>query len=220
MDLTNKFYAIGNLSEAYIDLYPSHINVKFALQVKGYVMTFYSRVSKRYNLDMYKTVMQMIDRLYPTSRGYVNLNGEHYFTMEPQKSSTRLFLSGNISQSRDMIFFNFEYCQIDKDYPEDYFSILLEGYPLGDDRILNVISDSPRIFNITSDIVLPSKQNQSVMYSIDYIMNWGIVDGMICTMQEPKPRLFVCTWRQMDKQIEDDQLTNYLLEWRILNNIK
>ena len=220
MDLTNKFYAIGNLSEAYIDLYPSHINVKFALQVKGYVMTFYSRVSKRYNLDMYKTVMQMIDKLYPASRGYVNLNGEHYFTMEPQKSPTRLFLSGNISQSRDMIFFNFEYCQVEQEYPEDYFSILLEGYPLGDDKILNIISDSPRIFNITSDIVLPPKQNQSVMYSIDYIMNWGIVDGMICTMQEPKPRLFVCSWRQMDKQIDDDQLANYLLEWRILNNIK
>ena len=167
-----------------------------------------------------KTVMQTIDKLYPASRGYVNLNGEHYFTMEPQKSPTRLFLSGNISQSRDMIFFNFEYCQVEQEYPEDYFSILLEGYPLGDDRILNIISDSPRIFNITSDIVLPPKQNQSVMYSIDYIMNWGIVDGMICTMQEQKPRLFVCSWRQTDKQIDDDQLANYLLEWRILNNIK
>ena len=146
--------------------------------------------------------------------GWVYVNGEQYYRMDSYTQPSCLFLSGNISSSGDMIFFNFEYCKMLDEQLAPYVSIEIEGQFVDKDRFLNIISDSPRIFNIKR----PKKANEDKIYKawIQYHPSYTIQDDIVYPVEVD--RLTLAKIESTDKQITDEQLQNYLLEWKIINN--
>lgn len=214
MNLLNKFTLIGYLSEIRVDLFRSHIKAKLSIDLQGHNITCYATISRRFNKEWYHEFETMLSRLEPKQDGWVYVNGEQYYRMDSYTQPSCLFLSGNISSSGDMIFFNFEYCKMLDEQLAPYVSIEIEGQFVDKDRFLNIISDSPRIFNIKR----PKKANEDKIYKawIQYHPSYTIQDDIVYPVEVD--RLTLAKIESTDKQITDEQLQNYLLEWKIINN--
>lgn len=214
MNLLNKFTLIGYLSEIRVDLFRSHIKAKLSIDLQGHNITCYATISRRFNKEWYHEFETMLSRLAPKQDGWVYVNGEQYYRMDSYTQPSCLFLSGNISSSGDMIFFNFEYCKMLDEQLAPYVSIEIEGQFADKDRFLNIISDSPRIFNIKR----PKKANEDKIYKawIQYHPSYTIQDDIVYPVEVD--RLTLAKIESTDKQITDEQLQNYLLEWKIINN--
>ena len=95
-------------------------------------------------------------------------------------------------------------------------SIEMEGQFVEKDKFLNIISDSPRIFNIKR----PKKASGDRIYKIwlQYNPSYTVQDDIICPAEIDK--LALDKIEPTDKQITDEQLKDYLLEWKIINDRK
>lgn len=214
MNLLNKFTIIGHLSEIRVDLFRSHIKAKLSIDFQHHNITCYATISRRFNKEWYQEFESLLSRLVPKQDGWVYINGEQYYKIDSCTQPSCLFLSGNISSSIDMIFFNFEYCKILDEQLSPYMSIEIEGQFVDKDKFLNIISDSPRIFNIKR----PKKANEDKIYKawIQYNTSYTIQDDIIYPVEVD--RLVLTKIEPTDKQITDEQLKDYLLEWKIINN--
>ena len=214
MNLLNKFTLIGYLSEIRVDLFRSHIKVKLAIDLHSHIVTCYATISRRFNKEWHHEFEAMLSRLVPKQDGWVYVNGEQYYKMDSGTQPSCLFLSGNISSSGDMIFFNFEYCKILDEQLAPYVLIEIEGQFVDKDKFLNIISDSPRIFNIKC----PSRVIDGKIYKawLQYNSSYRVQDDTIYPVDINK--LTLARIEQTDKQITDEQLQDYLLEWKIINN--
>lgn len=214
MNLLNKFTLIGHLSEIRVDLFRSHIKAKLAIDLHSYIVTCYATISRRFNNEWYQEFESLLSRLEPQRDGWVYVNGEQYYKIGASTQPSCLFLSGNISSSGDMMFLNFEYCQIVDKQPQPSMSIEMEGQFVDKDKFLNIISDSPRIFNIKR----PKQANENKIYKIwiRYNPSYTIQDDIVYPVEVD--RLTLAKIEPTDKQIADEQLQDYLLEWKIINN--
>ena len=214
MNLLNKFTLIGYLSEIRVDLFRSHIKAKLSIDLQGCNITCYATISRRFNKEWHHEFQSLLSRLVPKQDGWVYVNGEQYYKMDSCTQPSCLFLSGNISSSGDMIFFNFEYCKILDEQLAPSISIEIEGQFIGKDRFLNIISDSPRIFNV-------KWPNQAIEDKIckawvRYNPPYKVQDGTIYPVNVD--RLTCVKIAQTNKQISDEQLRDYMLEWKIIND--
>lgn len=214
MNLLNKFTLIGYLSEIRVDLFRSHIKAKLAIDLHSYIVTCYATISKRFNNEWYQEFESLLSRLEPQRDGWAYVNGKQYYKIGASAQPSCLFLSGNISSSGDMMFLNFEYCQIVDKQSRPSMSIEMEGQFVDKDKFLNITSDSPRIFNIKR----PKKANDDKIYKIwiQYNPSYTIQDDIVYPVEVD--RLTLAKIEPTDKQITDEQLKDYLLEWKIINN--
>lgn len=214
MNLLNKFTLIGYLSEIRVDLFRSHIKAKLAIDLHSYIVTCYATISRRFNNEWYQEFEFLLSHLVPKQNGWVYVNGEQYYKIDSCTQPSCLFLSGNISSSSDMIFFNFEYCKILDEKLSPFVSIEIEGQFVDKDKFLNIISDSPRIFNLKR----PNQAIDGKIYKawLRYNPSYKIQDDIIYPVDINK--LTLERIEQTNKQIPDEQLQDYLLEWKIINN--
>ena len=214
MNLLNKFTLIGYLSEIRVDLFRSHIKAKLSIDLQGHSITCYATISRRFNNEWYQEFESLLSRLEPQRDGWAYVNNEQYYKIGASVQPSCLFLSGNISSSIDMIFFNFEYCKILDEQLAPYVSIEIEGQFVDKDRFLNIISDSPRIFNLKC----PSRAIEGKIYKawLRYNPSYRVQDDTIYHVDIKK--LTLARIEQTNKQIPDAQLQDYLLEWKIINN--
>lgn len=214
MNLLNKFTLIGYLSEIRVNLFRSHIKAKLAIDLQGHNITCYATISRRFNNEWYQEFESLLSRLVPTQDGWVYVNDEQYYKIGASAQPSCLFLSGNISSSSDMIFFNFEYCKILDEKLSPYISIEIEGQFVDKDKFLNVISDSPRIFNLKR----PNQAIDGKIYKawLRYNPSYRIQDDTIYPVDINK--LALARIEQTNKQIPDEQLQDYMLEWKIIND--
>ena len=214
MNLLNKFTLIGYLSEIRVDLFRSHIKARLSIDLQGNNITCYATISRRFNNEWYQEFESLLSRLEPKQDGWVYVNGEQYYKMDSCTQPSCLFLSGNISSSGDMIFFNFEYCKILDEQLSPSMSIEIEGQFIGKDRFLNIISDSPRIFNVKR----PNRAIDGKIYKVwvRYNPPYKVQDGTIYPVNVD--RLTCVKIAQTNKKISDEQLRDYILEWKIIND--
>ena len=214
MNLLNKFTLIGYLSEIRVDLFRSHIKAKLSIDLQGHNITCYATISRRFNKEWHHEFETLLSRLVPKQDGWVYVNGEQYYKMDSYTQPSCLFLSGNISSSGNMIFFNFEYCKILDEKLSPYVSIEIEGQFVDKDRFLNIISDSPRIFNLKC----PSRVIDGKIYKawLRYNPSYRVQDDTIYPVEVD--RLTLAKIESTNKQITDEQLQDYILEWKIINN--
>lgn len=214
MNLLNKFTLIGQLSEIRVDLFRSHIKAKLAIDLHSCIVTCYATISRRFNKEWYREFESLLSRLVPKQDGWVYVNGEQYYKMDSYTQPSCLFLSGNISSSGDMMFFNFEYCKILDEKLSPSVSIEIEGQFVDKDKFLNIISDSPRIFNLKR----PNQAIDGKIYKawLRYNPSYRIQDDIIYPVDISK--LTLKKIEQTNKQIPDEQLQDYLLEWKIIND--
>lgn len=214
MNLLNKFTLIGCLSEIRVDLFRSHIKAKLSIDLQGHNITCYATISRRFNKEWHHEFEALLSRLVPKQDGWVYVNSEQYYKMDSCTQPSCLFLSGNISSSGDMIFFNFEYCKILDEQLAPSVSIEIEGQFVDKDKFLNIISDSPRIFNIKR----PNRAIDNKIYKawLQYNPLYRVQNDTIYPVQADR---LICTkLEQTNKQILDKQLQDYILEWKIIND--
>ena len=214
MNLLNKFTLIGYLSEIRVDLFRSHIKAKLSIDLQDHNITCYATISRRFNKEWYHEFEALLSRLVPKQDGWVYVNGERYYKMDSCTQPSCLFLSGNISSSGDMMFFNFEYCKILDEQLAPSMDIEIEGQFVDKDKFLNIISDSPRIFNIKR----PKKSSGDKIYKVwlRYNPSYTIQDDIVYPVEVD--RLTLDKIEPTDKQIPEEQLQDYMLEWKIIND--
>lgn len=216
MNLVNRFTLFGYLSEIRIDLFRSHTKIKLSIDLDGYNINCYSTISKRFNLNWHKEFESLISQFSPKQDGWVYINKNKYYQMQRSPQPSCLFLSGNISPTKEILFFNFEYCKIIEESIQPSISIEIEGRFISSDKFLNIVSDSPRIFTINS---WPTLQNDKIYYtSINYNPSYKIKDEIIYPNNVNE--LTLLTVNSTNKKISEKKIQDYMLEWKILNDLE
>ena len=196
--LLNRFTIVGILKECRIDLFPSHIKARFNIEIdKQQEITIYYSINKKFHKEKYKEFIDLIPFLHPYVNGYVWCEKDQYYCLSSNNLLEKLFISGNVLEKNEIVYFNAEYIKLTKLKNELSFSF--EGIIIDHFHILNIVNDSPRMFYIENNFK-PSEKvyNFSVQYNSHYNINNNK--------------------HYINKIIKQEDINNYLLEWNIINS--
>ena len=217
ISLLNKFSLIGILKECRIDLFSSHIKAKFNIEINDQEeITVYYSINKKFHNEKYKEFIRIIPKLHPVIQGYVWNGKNKYYSIFSnnliENSNNKLFISGNVLEKNNKIYFNGEYIKLTN--LKNEFNFSLEGIVVNKNKILNIVNDSPRIFNIKTNIKPSGKVYN---FSINYIPQYIIKDDNVYYNKQNYQ--FVYYNKQItNKVIDKNDINNYLLEWEIINS--
>ncbi len=217
ISLLNQFTLVGILKECRIDLFPSHIKAKFGIEIdNGHEVTVNYFINKNFHKEKYKEFIEIIPKLRPVVQGYVWNQKIEYYTLFPdnllENSTKKLFISGNVVEKNNTVYFNGEYIKFTK--LKNGLDFSFEGVVLDQHRILNVVSDSPRVFNIENNI---NSSEKVYKFSVSYQFDYDIIDNIVNYKQQNN-NFVLNNKRSTDKTIEQKEIKNYLLEWEIINS--
>ena len=217
ISLLNRFSVIGTLKECRIDLFPSHIKARFNIEIDNQKeITVYYSINKKFHFEKYKEFIDLIPLLNPAINGYVWTGKEKYFCLYSnnllEKSAKKLFISGNILERNGYVYFNGEYIKIST--LENSFNFDFEGIIIDKKHILNIVNDSPRMFNINTRIK-PSEKIYN--FSAEYNFGYKIEDNNVY-YYEQNSNFVLLNKQKTNKTIEKKDIDNYLLEWEIINS--
>lgn len=219
ISLLNRFSLVGILKECRIDLFPSHIKAKFNIEVDNQnEITVYYSINKKFHSDKYKEFIELIPQFHPTIKGYVWNGKERYYTISSdnllEKQINKLFISGNILERNGNVYLNGEYIKITK--LKNEFSFSFEGIIIDNNHILNIVNDSPRVFNIKNNLSASEK-----IYNFSVKYNFGYKIENLNVFNEDKDLNFkIIKKSKTNKTIEQKDIDNYMLEWEIINSDK
>lgn len=210
INLTNKFTVIGQLQEANIQLYPTHIKIKLSLKTNDTTLTLYQTISKQFDKLQYDNIISMLPNLHCKIDGWVYVKGEQYYKLKQDKPS-RLLVSGNLSAYANRVFFNMCYMQFSN--AADLFTIDLNGQWINNHQFLNVLYSSPRIFNIEP----PNIWQDDCLYhlKLGYNAGYNAIDGIV--QSNDSNELSILSYDKLDKYIDDELKKKLLLEWEIIS---
>lgn len=217
ISLLNRFSIVGILKECRIDLFPSHIKARFNIEINNQQeITIYYSINKKFHIEKYKEFIDLIPKFHPTIQGYVWNGKTKYYCISSnnllENSSNKLFISGNILERNGNVYFNGEYIKITK--LKNDFSFSFEGIVIDKEHILNIVNDSPRVFNIKTNIN-PSEKiyNFSACYNLGYKINENNV-----YFNKQKFNFDYYNKHYTNKKLSKEEIDNYLLEWEIINS--
>lgn len=219
ISLLNRFSLVGILKECRIDFFPSHIKAKFNIEVDNQnEITVYYSINKKFHSDKYKEFIDLIPQFHPTIKGYVWNGKEKYYTISSdnllEKSTNKLFISGNILERNGNVYLNGEYIKITK--LKNEFSFSFEGIVIDNNHILNIVNDNPRVFNIKNNL---SSSEKIYNFSVKY--NFGYRIENLNVFNENKDLNFtIIKNNKTNKIIKQKDIDNYMLEWEIINSDK
>lgn len=217
ISLLNRFSLVGILKECRIDLFPSHIKAKFNIEVDNQnEITVYYSINKKFHSDKYKEFIDLIPQFHPTIKGYVWNGKEKYYTISSnnllENKTNKLFISGNILERNGNVYLNGEYIKITK--LKNEFSFSFEGVVIDNNHILNIVNDSPRVFNIRNNLNSSEK-----IYNFSVKYNFGYKIENLNVFNEDKDSNFTLIKKNKTKKIiEQKDIDNYMLEWEIINS--
>lgn len=210
--MVNKFNLIGELQEASVAMSPSLTKIKMAVKVDNAVITLYGMIQRKYNPDYQRHFNKVVSSLQTLGYSHVYVNNEIYYTLGVGQPSL-IFASGNLSPSGDMLFYNMEYVDIVEQSKRSHLYIELEGQWVEYGKFLNVIGDSPRVF----DIKPPKVWRNDCIYklSLKYNCGYAVIGNIV--QQIDGDRLTVYEYNTTDKRITPEDIKQYMLEWSIIN---
>lgn len=211
--LLNRFTLVGVLKECRIDLFPSHIKAKLNIEFDSQQeITVGYQINKKFHKEKYKEFIELIPFLHPYINGYVWINKNQYYSLSSNNLLEKLFISGNVLEKNGNIYFNAEY--IKKTKLKNEFSFEFEGVVIDKEHILNIVNDSPRMFNIDNNI----KPSESIYnFSIKYNPNYKIENDNVY-FNKQKSNFVYNNKHYTNKKISKKEIKDYLLEWEIINN--
>lgn len=218
ISLLNRFTIVGTLKECRIDLFPSHIKARFNIEINNQQeITIYYSINKKFHIEKYKEFISLIPKFHPTIKGYVWNGKSKYYCLSSnnllENSKQKLFISGNILEKNGFVYFNAEYIKITKKINKG-FLFEFEGIVIDKEHILNIVNDSPRIFNIKTNIIPSEKIYKfSAYYNLGYKINENNV-----YFNKQKFNFDYYNEHCTDKKIPKEEINNYLLEWEIINS--
>lgn len=213
ISLLNRFTLVGVLKECCIDLFQSHIRARFNVEIDNQQeITVSYQINKKFHKEKYKKFIELIPFLHPYVNGYVWLNKNQYYSLSSNNLLEKLFISGNVLEKNGNIYFNAEY--IKKTKLKNEFSFEFEGIVIDKEHILNIVNDSPRMFNIGNNIK-PSEYIYN--FSIKYNPNYKIENDNVY-LNKQKSNFVYSNKHYTNKKISKKEIKDYLLEWEIINN--
>lgn len=211
--LLNRFTLVGVLKECRIDLFPSHIKAKLNIEIDSQQeITVGYQINKKFHKEKYKEFIDLIPFLHPYVNGYVWSGKDQYYCLSSNNLLEKLFISGNVLEKNGNIYFNAEYIKETK--LKNEFSFEFEGIVIDKEHILNIVNDSPRIFNIKNNL----KSTEKIYnFSVEYKSNYEIKNDNVY-LNKQNHNFVYNNKRYTNKKISKKEIENYLLEWEIINN--
>ena len=211
--LLNRFTLIGNLKECCIEFFSSHIREKFNIEIDNQQeITVGYQINKKFHKEKYKEFIDLIPFLHPYVNGCVWSGKDQYYCLSSNNLLEKLFISGNILEKNGNVYFNAEY--IKKTKLKNEFSFEFEGIVIDKEHILNIVNDSPRVFNITNNFK-PSEKIYN--FSVEYKSNYEIKNDNVY-LNKQNHNFVYNNKRYTNKKISKKEIENYLLEWEIIND--
>lgn len=213
MNLLNRFIIIGNLSEARVDLYPSHLKAKLAININNFTVNCNGIFSRRFKQEQYLGFLNLLQYLYPEVDGEVYVNHQSCYTLTAN-NPTKLLISGNVFPTDEQIFFNFKYCKICQPQTQDSIDIALKGQFISNKQFLNIAFDSPKLFNIDK----PDLCTFDTIYHLKctYQPNYDIVNDVVYSFDDIN-NIQIVDWMDTGYNISQYDIKQYLREWDMIN---
>lgn len=217
ISLLNKFIIVGSLKECRIDWFPSHIRAEFNIGINNdFDISVHYFINRKFYPEKYKEFVDLIPYIHPEINGWIWVNKEKYYCVTSQcskdKIPTKLFLSGNILEKNNKIYFNCEYLK--KTNNLECINISLEGI-YTNNGFLNVVNNSPRIFNVP--LKQKNKKNEIVVIELIYNSYCKKNKENIFDFNNYNYNFNVKTITETKKFFDQKDIDNYLLEWEIIN---
>lgn len=218
--LLNRFILRGTLSEIHISMFPTHTRCKLTLQCYNDIYTVYYNYNIKWHRDKHIELMKLIPYLHGEIDGNVVANGEVYYKCSATDKPIGLFISGNMSSKGDRIYLNAMYIK-PYDYANYGMDIKIKAMPLGGNKWMSIVNDSPRVFTISGNDVPKSNQiyELDIVYNVPYTTTKSLkkYDEMVINSLEKCDKLTIKSWKKCDIWLEDKDIANWLLEWEIIN---
>ena len=213
MNLLNRFIIVGSLSEARVDLYPSHLKAKLAINVNNFIIVCNSAISRRFKPEQYDEFLDLIQYLHPEVDGVVYINHEQYYTLT-SNNPTKLLISGSLFPTDNQLFFNFRYCQICNNSIQDDIDIALKGQFISNNQLLNVAFDSPKVF----DIERPNECCNNTIYQLkcQYNPNYHVENDIVYSYENMN-NIQVINCIDTGYRISQSNVKQYMREWDMIN---
>ena len=213
MNLLNRFIITGSLSEARVDLYPSHLKAKLAINVNNFIIVCNGTISRRFKPEQYDKFLDLIQYLHPEADGIVYVNREQYYTLT-SNIRTKLLISGSLFPTDNQLFFNFRYCQICNNSIQDNIDIALKGQFISNQQLLNVTFDSPKVFEIER----PNECRNNTIYQLkcQYNPNYHVENDIVYSYENMN-NIQVIDCIDTGNSISQSNIKQYMREWDMIN---
>lgn len=209
----NRFILLGELSEISILLFSTHLRVRLSINVNNQTITIQQTINHRWNKKQYDELCDMIHLFRPKIDGYVLKNGvEKIYTIKSNSNPSKLLISGNVNEWRGNIYFNGQYIRFEPN-GHDFLSIEIDGQWIDNNRLLNVLNDSPVVFHFREST---NMANDGV-YRINFTYNSGynVCDNIVSTN---KDGLIIESCKYISPPMEKEKIDKLMLEYEIIKD--
>lgn len=211
--MLNRFMLLGELSEISILLFPTHLRVRLSINVNNQTITIQQTINRRWNKKQYDELCNMIHLFRPKINGYVLKNGvEKIYTIKSNSNPSRLLISGNVNEWRNNIYFNGQYIRFEPN-GHDFLSIEIDGQWIDNNRLLNVLNDSPVVFHFREN----TNMANDGIYRINFTYNSGynVCDDVVSTN---KDGLIIESCKYISPPMEKEKIDKLMLEYEIIKD--
>lgn len=215
MTLCNRFMICGELQEVMINIFRTHIKIKLSVSANHQFFTVSQTIYNKWSKTKCDEILAIAPKLRPKFDGMVYAEGREYYRINKSDKPSRLFISGNITPWGNNIYYNMAFFRLSNDN-NDAMSIELEGQWMDGNNFLNVVDDSPRVFEINK----PKQCKIGQIYKLNIAFNQGymIQDGVVKSL-EKCDKFNVNYIEKCDKAISKEQQDKLMLEQEIISNV-
>ena len=215
MTLCNRFMICGELQEVMINIFRTHIKIKLSVSTNHQFFTVSQTIYNKWSKTKCDEILAIAPKLRPKFDGMVYAEGREYYRINKSDKPSRLFISGNITPWGNNIYYNMAFFRLSNDN-NDAVSIELEGQWIDGKNFLNVVDDSPRVFEINK----PKQCKIGQIYKLSITSNQGymIQDDVIKPI-EKCDKFTVNYIEKCDKVISKEQQDKLMLEQEIISNV-
>lgn len=215
MTLCNRFMICGELQEAMINIFRTHIKIKLSVSSNHQFFTVSQTIYNKWSKTKCDEILAIAPKLRPKFDGMIYAEGREYYRINKSDKPSRLFISGNITPWGNNIYYNMAFFRLSNDN-NDTISIELEGQWIDGNNFLNVVDDSPRVFEINK----PKQCKIGQIYKLNIAFNQGymIQDGVVKSL-EKCDKFTVNYIEKCDKAISKERQDKLMLEQEIMSSV-
>ncbi len=208
----NKFLCVAQLQELRIDIYQTHMKVKFSVIANNQCLTMNQTLSRKWNEPQIKSWLAVAQYTHPRVDSYIYVKNKHYYTMKKSDMPTRLLVSGNINEWKKSLYYNVQYCRIVEDNAPDSMNIEMDGQWVNSSRFLNICGDSPRVFNINRP---DGCEGCICRLRLEYDAGYSIEQNRVITNPSG---LRVVDCKRTDVVMSKEEINKWMLEYDIISS--
>lgn len=208
----NRFLCISQLQELRIDIYQTHMKIKFSVIANNQCLTMSQTLSRKWNEPQIKSWLAVAQYTHPRVDSYIYVKNKHYYTMKKSDIPTRLLVSGNINEWKKSLYYNVQYCRIAEDNAPNSMNIEMDGQWVDSSKFLNICGDSPRVFNIKRP---DGCEGCICRLQLEYDAGYSIEQNRVITHPSG---LSVVGCKRINAAMSQEEIDKGMLEYEIISS--